>query len=893
MKTYLSRVPIRILAFTVIIAMVASLLPAIPREVSAAAMPSNPRIADDGIVTWDCVWFGHYPQSSDGSSGYKEEKIKWRVLSVNGDEALLLADKGLDAKPYNVSGKSATWETCTIRSWLNGYGSDFNKDARDYTGDNFSSKAFIPAERAAIKEKTIQNPNNPYYNTDGGNDTKDKVFCLSVDEVTEPAYGFPSGWNVYSKTREAVNAEYVKSQGSTEYKGDSCWGLRSPGSNSARAARVSSSGFVDFFGDGSSGDSYAVRPALYLNLKSDSWSDAGTVSSDGRINEDRAQGQDNRAILSYGGHKYQIFANSGLSWTEAKKQCESLGGHLVTISSQGEMDAIVSMFGKRPLNAYWIGLFRKNANAEWQWVTGENVGYTNWANGEPNNGQGAGECCVHMYAKQHRTNYTGQWNDTLNKAEGNANTYYSLSNFGFICEWESAADLKGPQLPVMTTDDAKAFWGFLFNIPQDFRTDEFFENDILDDPIYLLLTGQYAPGSVEEESARRAFMTIVDNQVAKLTDGAVKSQNFLRENLIKCLNKEIGTDPDATGMKGECQAIFDSIRKPFQEKLEDSLAGFVANGCGKKLSSETIANIRCGIEVGADILTLPDKIKTFVNRVEMGVSAAFLSINSELARYRYFGEYLDNRGLVDDPEDLEFQIILDHNKLALKDDNWSGCFTTLLPGKANWAECTDLIERWAETTYLICNSGNTEEPKEPVTEPSKPNVEPSSEANTEPSTKPSAETEPSKESSTKPSSEGTAAPSVESRPKPSEESGAESNESSQFKPSSSVREPETQTITVKPKRSVLIKAASNKKGALKLTWKRDTKATGYQAMVATDKKFKKNKKAATIKKNKTVTKTFTKLKRKKTYYAKVRAYKQVGKTKVYGSYSKVKKAKVK
>lgn len=96
-----------------------------------------------------------------------------------------------------------------------------------------------------------------------------------------------------------------------------------------------------------------------------------------------------------------------------------------------------------------------------------------------------------------------------------------------------------------------------------------------------------------------------------------------------------------------------------------------------------------------------------------------------------------------------------------------------------------------------------------------------------------------------------------------------------------------------PKKAALAKIKSTKAKTLKLTWKRDKKATGYQAAVATDKKFKKNKKTAFIKKNKTVSKTFTKLKRQKTYYAKVRAYKQVGKTKVYGSYSKTKKAKVK
>lgn len=96
----------------------------------------------------------------------------------------------------------------------------------------------------------------------------------------------------------------------------------------------------------------------------------------------------------------------------------------------------------------------------------------------------------------------------------------------------------------------------------------------------------------------------------------------------------------------------------------------------------------------------------------------------------------------------------------------------------------------------------------------------------------------------------------------------------------------------KPKKATLKKVRSTKRGALKLTWKRDKKVTGYQAVVATDKKFKKNKKTAWVKKNKTVSKTFTKLKRGKTYFAKVRAYKKVGRNKVYGAYSKVKKVKV-
>ncbi len=276
MRTYLSKTPIRVLAFTVIFAMVAGLLPAIPQEASAAtASLQAPRTAGDGTVTWDCVWFGHYPQSSDGNGGYKNEKVKWRILSINGDEALLLADKNLDCKRYHETYTNVTWENSTIRSWLN---------------NGFINKAFTARERDAIKRKTIRNSNNPEYGTKGGNDTADKVFLLSIEEAAKPAYGFPSEYSVYSKTRRAVNTEYAKSQGawtstSAEYKGGGGWWLRSPGSHSGLAAEVSYFGSVYHYGFLVGSDYYAVRPALSLDLKSSLWSPAGMVSSEGKVEE--------------------------------------------------------------------------------------------------------------------------------------------------------------------------------------------------------------------------------------------------------------------------------------------------------------------------------------------------------------------------------------------------------------------------------------------------------------------------------------------------------------------------------------------------------------------------------------------------------------------------------
>ena len=99
-------------------------------------------------------------------------------------------------------------------------------------------------------------------------------------------------------------------------------------------------------------------------------------------------------------------------------------------------------------------------------------------------------------------------------------------------------------------------------------------------------------------------------------------------------------------------------------------------------------------------------------------------------------------------------------------------------------------------------------------------------------------------------------------------------------------------VTVYPKKGYLSSVKTGK-GYLKASWYRDSQASGYQVLIARDSKFTKSKKSATITKNSSVSKTFSKLKRKATYYVKVRSYKTVGKTKLYGAYSSAKKVKVK
>lgn len=103
----------------------------------------------------------------------------------------------------------------------------------------------------------------------------------------------------------------------------------------------------------------------------------------------------------------------------------------------------------------------------------------------------------------------------------------------------------------------------------------------------------------------------------------------------------------------------------------------------------------------------------------------------------------------------------------------------------------------------------------------------------------------------------------------------------------------TQTATkiTKPKKATIKKVKGYKK-ALEVSYAKVSGASGYQIQVATDKKFKKNKKTVTAKKSKTKVK-INKLKSKKKYYVRVRAYKSVSGKKVYGAWSKVKTVKTK
>lgn len=212
------------------------------------------------------VYFTTTTNSNQAVNGYNIntaywftfEPIQWRVLSNTNGELFVLAEKILESRAYNQADTGVTWQTCTMRSWLN---------------NQFYNIAFNSTERAMIKTSTVVNDNNPWNGTNGGKNTNDKLFMLSYSEVMNPAYGFSSSASTCDTARRAQGSDFAKSNGlnvsaSSSYLGNSYWWLRSPGLDPDFAGIVGYDGYVHYYGSYVYYPYIGARPALKLNLPS-------------------------------------------------------------------------------------------------------------------------------------------------------------------------------------------------------------------------------------------------------------------------------------------------------------------------------------------------------------------------------------------------------------------------------------------------------------------------------------------------------------------------------------------------------------------------------------------------------------------------------------------------
>lgn len=124
----------------------------------------------------------------------------------------------------------------------------------------------------------------------------------------------------------------------------------------------------------------------------------------------------------YGGHTYELYDATFGHWTTAKTYCDSINGYLACITSAEEQAVVNKLLKNGTKSGYWAGGTDQYVEGSWTWVTSENVTYTNWKSGEPNDTDGNSD---YMVVEQ-----SGKWTDYVElKVEEN-----DISVYGFICE---------------------------------------------------------------------------------------------------------------------------------------------------------------------------------------------------------------------------------------------------------------------------------------------------------------------------------------------------------------------------------------------------------------------------------------------------------------------------
>lgn len=274
----------------------------------------NPKENEKEKMVWDSIYFGNYWQTdtnNDGKADKKDEKqpIKWRVLSVSGNDAFIISDRILDYKAFCDESelKDITWENSTIRSWLNGYGATVNAAGKDCVSSNFINEAFSAAEQDAIAQTQVKNDYVSEEGISNGNNTVDKIYLLSKDEITNPRFGMigniesagmfsPDGYYIaeHKKRLYGKNTPYVIDLGASTSKSElyinnGTWILRTFGKSGSDyidcvSTSLITSGARTTYEKG-------IRPVMHIDLTKADYSYAGEVIEGEVTDTDFIQGQ--------------------------------------------------------------------------------------------------------------------------------------------------------------------------------------------------------------------------------------------------------------------------------------------------------------------------------------------------------------------------------------------------------------------------------------------------------------------------------------------------------------------------------------------------------------------------------------------------------------------------
>ncbi len=223
------------------------------REKADSMEQAEPRLKFSAAEEGEILTFGSFEQDGNMQNGV--EPLEWIVLDRREDRVLLLSRYVLACIPYHEEDEELTWETCSLRNWLN---------------CEFTENTFTEEERALLLEVENTNPGNDRYETKGGNDTRDRIFLLSTEEGS--AYFHEKEAQLITGRGEPTQVAIDQGVLATEEEGAdavySPWWLRGPGVYQNSAAFMDENGCVYDSGAIVNNDYFCgVRPALWVGTE--------------------------------------------------------------------------------------------------------------------------------------------------------------------------------------------------------------------------------------------------------------------------------------------------------------------------------------------------------------------------------------------------------------------------------------------------------------------------------------------------------------------------------------------------------------------------------------------------------------------------------------------------
>jgi len=232
------------------------------------------RLKGSEVTHYETNSSGHYKWTDKETYHYfKYQPVRWRVLNISGSTAIAISNRAFDCKRFNDTDTTVTWQTCTLREWL-------NSDAVDML--------FTDTEKACVPEAAVENLKNHYFGTDCGPTTYDRLYVLSESEVfsmqTAKDYGFYMGDGIDDPARRFKPTMWAMAKGcwianAEGYLGNTFWFMRSSGYTPYNVTYICEFGYIYNRGTLVFCDDAGIVPVMRIDLSKADYTPDGTVSS--------------------------------------------------------------------------------------------------------------------------------------------------------------------------------------------------------------------------------------------------------------------------------------------------------------------------------------------------------------------------------------------------------------------------------------------------------------------------------------------------------------------------------------------------------------------------------------------------------------------------------------